>query len=134
MIVGVTRRISSPVFVGRRAELDRLKDAFDRASAGRPALVLVAGEAGVGKSRLLAEFSAHVEAAGGRTLSGGCLDLGEGSLPYAPFVEALRSLARELSLEARAAAFGSVPAELASLVPDLRSVDTGGGGGVGEIG
>lgn len=123
MIGGVTRRISSPVFVGRRVELDRLKDAFDRASDGRPSLVLVAGDAGVGKSRLLAECSAHVEAVGGRTLTGGCLDLGEGSLPYAPFVEALRSLARELEPEARAAAFGTVPAELASLVPDLLSVD-----------
>lgn len=123
MIGGVTRRISSPVFVGRRAELDRLKDAFDRASDGRPSLVLIAGDAGVGKSRLLAEFSAHVEAVGGRTLSGGCLDLGEGSLPYAPFVEALRSLARELEPEARANAFGPVPAELANLVPDLLSVD-----------
>lgn len=124
MIGDVTRRISSPVFVGRRAELDRLNEAFGRASDGRPSLVLVAGDAGVGKSRLLAEFSAHVEASGGRTLSGGCLDLGEGSLPYAPFVEALRSLARELSPEARAAAFGTVPAELANLVPDLQSVDT----------
>ncbi len=123
MIVGVTRRISCPVFVGRRVELDRLRNAFDRASDGRPSLVLVAGDAGVGKTRLLAEFSTHVDAVGGTTLTGGCLDLGEGSLPYAPFVEALRSLARELPPEARAAAFGTVPAELANLVPDLLSVD-----------
>ncbi len=129
MIVGVTRRISSPVFVGRRAELDRLEDAFHRASAGRPSVVLVAGDAGVGKSRLLAEFSVHVEERGGRALVGGCLDLGEGSLPFAPFVEALRSLARELPPEARAAAFGTVPAELANLVPDLHSIDSPAGGG-----
>ncbi len=124
MIVGVTRRISSPVFVGRRAELARLEAAFDRAAVGQPSLVLVAGEAGVGKSRLLAEFAARVEAGGGRTLSGGCLDLGEGSLPYAPFVEALRSLARALPPEARAATFGTVPAELANLVPDLLPLDS----------
>ncbi len=124
MIGSVTRRISSSVFIGRRAELDRLDDAFDRASRGRPSMVLIAGEAGVGKSRLLVEFSAHVETRGGRTLVGGCLDVGEGSLPYAPFVEALRTQARELPLEARLAAFGAAAAELRSLVPDLSSVDS----------
>ena len=96
MIDGVTRRGSSPVFIGRRAELDRLEESFDRAALGLPSLVLLAGEAGVGKSRLVSEFSARAEAAGAAVITGGCLDLGEGGLPYAPFVEAMRALARRL--------------------------------------
>ncbi len=120
MIDGVSTRVSSPVFVGRAAELERLDDAFQRASAGRPSLVLIAGEAGVGKSRLVSEFSASVEVAGGATITGGCLDLGEGGPPYAPFVEALRALARSLDPAAREAAFGPSADELAGLIPDLR--------------
>lgn len=123
MIGGMTRRISSSVFVGRRAELDQLNKAFRGASEGQPSLVLIAGEAGVGKSRFVAEFSASVEAGGARILTGGCLDLGEGSLPYAPFAEALRRVARELQTEDRLAAFGVAPAELVNLVPDLASAE-----------
>jgi hypothetical protein len=76
IIDGVTRRGSSPVFVGRRAELERLDAALARAALGQPSLVLVAGEAGVGKSRLMAEFAEQVEATGATALTGGCLDLG----------------------------------------------------------
>jgi DNA-binding CsgD family transcriptional regulator/tetratricopeptide (TPR) repeat protein len=119
MIGGVTRRVSSPVFVGRAAELERLTDALERASAGQPSLVLVAGEAGVGKSRLMSEFSPVVEAAGGVTITGGCLDLGEGGPPYAPFVEALRALARRLDAADREATFGPSADALGRLNPDL---------------
>ena len=51
-----------------------------------------AGEAGVGKTRLISEFASR---SGGRSLVlGGCIDLGEGGVPYAPIVEALRSWIR----------------------------------------
>ena len=123
MIVGVTRRGSSQLFVGRRVELDRLKDAFERATQGRPSLVLVAGEAGVGKSRLVAEFSMLVDRSDGIAVTGACLDLGGGGLPYAPFVEALRALARDLDPDARDAAFGPSGEVLRGLVPDLRDPD-----------
>ena len=107
IIRGVTRRGSSPVFVGRREELGRLEEAFARAVDGDPSLVLVAGDAGVGKSRLIAEFAGHAATAGARVAVGGCLDLGEGGLPYAPFVEAFRGLARQLDGAERDAAFGA---------------------------
>ena len=115
----VTRRISSPVFVGRRAELDRLDDAFRRAAAGEPCLVLIAGEAGVGKSRLVAEFADRVNAAGGQALTGGCIDLGNGGRPYAPFAEAFRALVRRVDEDARAIALGPLTSTLARLVPNL---------------
>jgi predicted ATPase len=51
MIVGVVRRVSSPVLVGRDAEMVWLRGALERAGTGEPAIVVVAGEAGVGKTR-----------------------------------------------------------------------------------
>src|SRR3954447_283402 len=59
---GMPRRVSSPVFVGRADELRRLQDALPRAADGTPAFVFVAGESGVGKSRLIAEFESHARA------------------------------------------------------------------------
>ena len=92
MIAGVALRVSSPVLVGRAAEAARLWTAFERAQAGSPALVVVAGEAGVGKTRLVNELLGRVRAQGALALAGGCLDVGEGVVAYAPLVEALRSL------------------------------------------
>ena len=120
MIVGVPRRVSLPVFVGRAAELELLTDALEQAASGRPSLVLVAGEAGVGKSRLLGEFAARSVASRATALVGACLDLGEGGFPFAPFAEALRGWARGLDPEARAAVVGPAGGPLALLVPDLR--------------
>ena len=119
MIGGVPRRVSSPVLVGRAAELERLTRALEQASERRPSLVLIAGEAGVGKSRLVGEFSTRSTALGAVSLIGGCLDLGEGGLPFAPFSEALRGWGRGLDAAARAAIVGLAGPELATLVPDL---------------
>ncbi|WP_158581726.1 ATP-binding protein [Actinomadura spongiicola] len=82
--------IVSPVFAGRATELAELHAAHTRAHAGEPAAVLVAGEAGGGKTRLVAEFTRNL-----RTLTGACLDLGAASLPYAPFTAILRRLGRD---------------------------------------
>ena len=128
MMERVSRRTSSPIFVGRRPELERLEGALDPAASGQPSLVLVAGEAGVGKSRLLAELLARASAGGTRTLAGGCLDLGGGGLPFAPFTEALKALVRDLGRESEtavAAVFGSSEQALAGLVPDLRKAVPG---------
>ena len=55
--------------------------------------MVLAGEASVGKTRLVTELAGEAAANGVLTLVGGCLDVGDGTLPYAPVVEALRSLA-----------------------------------------
>ena len=57
---------------------------------GEPAVVLVGGEAGVGKTRLIAELTSRYAADRMRVLAGGCVPVGDGALPYAPIVEALR--------------------------------------------
>src|SRR6266487_1535084 len=83
---------TNPVFVGRSEELGRLLRVLARAEKGWPAVALVAGDAGVGKTRLLAELAGHAERQGARVLLGGCMEAGDLGLPYVPFVDAFRDL------------------------------------------
>src|SRR4051794_28656981 len=78
--------------VGRPSELDRLTRAVGLAgpAAGGNALVrhaVVAGDAGIGKTRLLAALGESVAGSGRRLAVGHCLDFGDASLPYLPFTE-----------------------------------------------
>jgi ATP/maltotriose-dependent transcriptional regulator MalT len=109
-------RISSPRFVGRAGELARLEDALADAA---PRALLLGGEAGIGKTRLLFEFTTRAQAAGARVIVGSCLQVGEGALPYAPVSQALRQLVRELDPAALEQVVGPGRAELARLLPDL---------------
>src|SRR5215211_2058281 len=84
---------TSQEFIGRADELGRLKVVLDRAEQGRPQVVLLAGEAGVGKTRLLLEFADQARRRGARVLAGGCVELGDIGLAYLPVVDALRGLA-----------------------------------------
>ena len=83
---------SSSVFVGRAEELGRLSQLLERAERGRRAVALVAGDAGVGKTRLLAELADQAAERGVRALIGGCMETGDVGLPYFPFVDAFRDL------------------------------------------
>jgi len=94
MIGAVPRRVSSPIFVGRVAERAALTEALERAVAGQPGIVLITGEAGVGKTRLLTEASKLADALGATTVSGVCVDAAAGTLSYAPFVDIVRDLHR----------------------------------------
>ena len=86
-------RIGSGIpLVGRRTELAALESALSAAAAGRARAVLLAGDAGVGKSRLLAELTTRARADGVTVLTGRCLDVERAGLPYLPFVEALGRL------------------------------------------
>jgi DNA-binding CsgD family transcriptional regulator len=106
-------------FVGRANELGLLTAGLDAIHEGRATTFVIAGEAGVGKTRLIEEFLARAEAAGAVGLVGGCLDLEEGRLPFGPFIEALRPGIRQLDPAARheLAALGG--GELAALLPEL---------------
>jgi DNA-binding NarL/FixJ family response regulator len=121
----VAKRVSSPTLIGRRSELAELQEAARGAAAGRPGLVLVAGEAGVGKSRLVAELAAWARAEGYRVLTGGCVSLSGEVAPFAPIIEALRVLPTELSPSELAAVAGPRAGELDSLLPaTLAAVET----------
>ncbi|MFD6285523.1 ATP-binding protein, partial [Streptomyces sp. NPDC060205] len=80
-------------FIGRADELARLTQVLDRARAGESRAVLVAGDAGVGKTRVLAEAAERAAAAGTTVVTGHCVDLGDVGLPYLPFTEILGVLA-----------------------------------------
>jgi len=116
-------RVASPTFVGRVEELELLEAARGRAADGGPAVVLVGGEAGVGKTRLIAELSSRCLADGMRVLSGGCIPVGEGALPYAPIVEILRALLADLGADAVRGLVGPSWPEVARLLPALGEPD-----------
>ncbi|MFE3185001.1 AAA family ATPase [Streptomyces violascens] len=119
MLGSVETRSVSPVFVGRAGELAVLNEALARAAAGgEPQALLVGGEAGVGKSRLVEEFADAARAAGAVIAIGGCVEVGADGLPFAPFSAALRALRRRLPDELAAAADGQEE-ELALLLPEL---------------
>src|SRR3712207_358004 len=92
-MTGVARLGVGIELVGRRHEVSALADALDRAAAGRPTGLLMSGDAGVGKSRLVAEAVERAAAAGFTVLVGRCLDTAESALPYLPFTEIVGALA-----------------------------------------
>ncbi|WP_275412211.1 helix-turn-helix transcriptional regulator [Sphaerisporangium rufum] len=97
----------SPVFVGREAELGTLSEAFEQARKQAASAVLVGGEAGGGKTRLVSRFAEDAAAAGAHVLLGGCVELSAEGLAYAPFTALLRQLVKEMGA-----------AEVAALLPD----------------
>ncbi|WP_069884941.1 helix-turn-helix transcriptional regulator [Streptomyces luteocolor] len=129
MLAAVETRSVSPVFVGRADELGVLNEALARATGtplpgdggpgpGEPQALLLGGEAGVGKTRLVEEFTAAAERRGAVVALGGCVEIGADGLPFAPFSTALRALRRQLPEELAAAAEGQEE-ELARLLPEL---------------
>src|SRR5262249_14305632 len=86
----------SPVLVGRSEQMAALDAALAAVQQGSPATLLLGGEAGVGKARLVSEFAARAATSGARVIAGGCLELGASGLPFAPFSAVLRQLVREL--------------------------------------
>ena len=93
--MGVVAQTFGTPFIGRGDELARLTGVLERARDGDPRAVLVAGDAGVGKTRTLTEAAAHAAAAGMTVLTGHCVDLGDVGLPYLPFTEILGALAAD---------------------------------------
>ncbi|MDQ6798793.1 MAG: AAA family ATPase [Actinomycetota bacterium] len=111
-------------FVGRAEELARLDNALARTVAGEATALVVGGESGVGKTRLVSEFLERgARGAGATVLNGGCIDLGNGGLPYWPVVDALRSLVRRLGRASLEEAVGPLQSELSVLLPELGASD-----------
>jgi DNA-binding CsgD family transcriptional regulator len=114
-------RITSSAFIGRQVELESLLEVFGATLDG-PAVVLLGGEAGIGKTRLVSEFAGHISEA--RVLVGACLELGEAVMPYLPLAGILRQLSRKVGPEETRRLYG---AELTRFLPDQgsSSVDSG---------
>ena len=107
-----------------------LDTALAEAGSGSPSAILVGGEAGVGKSRLVSEFAERSRGKGARVLAGGCLELGVDGLPFAPFTSMLRDLVRDLGADGVAALLpGGATRELARLLPEFGAPAAGGDAG-----
>ena len=127
LTAGMIGLASGPVLVGRDKQMAALDAAFAGARQGGPTAVLLGGEAGVGKSRLVSEFGQAAEAAGACVLTGGCLELGTDGLPFAPFTAILRELVHEMGSDAVASMLPSRTTRgLARLLPELGEPDTAG--------
>jgi DNA-binding SARP family transcriptional activator len=112
------RRSKLPPLVGRDEELDLLEEVLDSLFAGRGGLVLLGGEAGVGKSRLAMEVAERAARRGAATLRGAAYEQ-ERQLPYGPFVEALEGIAGPMRPDELRALSGDAAPELVRLVPAL---------------
>jgi predicted ATPase/class 3 adenylate cyclase len=111
-------RALSPVLVGRERELTELEDALLAAARGEGRVVLLAGDAGMGKTRLATELGQRARGMGIAVLSGGCSEA-ELSLPYLPFLEALGNYVGRADLPELREKLGPSAGELGNLFPRL---------------
>jgi len=114
-----TSEVSRRPFVGRDRELAELVAGLDGAFAGTGRLVLLAGEPGIGKSRLADALMEHARARGAVVLVGRCWEAG-GAPAYWPWIQALRVHLRDTEPDALRAELGSDAAVLAQVLPELR--------------
>src|SRR5437870_913841 len=110
--------ILCPVLIGRGAELTALRLLVDRARSGKGQLVLLSGEAGIGKSRLVAEAKTYATAQGFLLLQGQCFPT-DRSCPYAPLLDLLRSHLASSSREQVDTRMGCLASALSPLLLDL---------------
>jgi class 3 adenylate cyclase len=110
--------LAGGVFVGREPELGELRGAADEALAGRGRLVLVAGEPGIGKTRISEELATYARLGGAKAHWGRCHE-GDGAPAYWPWVQVIRSYVREADPVALAWEMGSAATEIARVVPEV---------------
>lgn len=119
----VARRVICPTFVGRESELARLEQVAECARQ-QAQLVVVSGDAGVGKTRLIEELCRRRDAAGALTAVAGCVQLGSVGLGYAPLLGLLRQLRTSIGAQ-------EFHGLLDQVAPQLRPLLTSGGAEVG---
>ncbi|NNU28403.1 helix-turn-helix transcriptional regulator [Isoptericola sediminis] len=122
-------RVSQVPLVGRRPELAALRDALDGATRGAGRCLVVAGEAGIGKTRLVEELLDGVDTGTTLVARGQCADSGAGPVPYAGLDGVLRDLVGALGEEAVLDAAGPAADALGVILPRLVTVRPGVDGG-----
>ena len=117
----VEQSVVCPVLVGRDVPLSTVRHTLDRARAGHGSTLLVSGEAGIGKSRLVRAMVEHARPLGFVTLQGACFEA-DRAHPYAPVLDLVRVLSATTSPTLAAHYFAPAGAELVTLFPELRSI------------
>jgi predicted ATPase len=109
---------STSRFVGRQRELQFIRNHYEAARGGKARMILLVGELGIGKTRLLDEVAAHAAQDGLTVLRGGASEA-EGMPPYLPFLEALGQYIRLTPPDQLREQVAVAPRILASLLPEL---------------
>lgn len=129
-----TGRVSQPrTFVGRRSELDEIKSSWRAVRDGQARVVLISGEAGVGKSRLVSEVADQIAASGGQVLKGSCVRVSNGGFAYGPIIDALRGLLHDRSARSIADLCGPGYIALDRLLPGRSEGDAMAAGGSTQL-
>jgi len=118
MAIPFQQQIVCPIVIGRAPQLDALRQLIDTASGGHGQTLLISGEAGVGKSRLVAEVKQYTAARNVLLLQGACFPQ-DVACPYAPLLDLLRARFASQAPQTIAADVGPFARDLALLLPDL---------------
>ena len=121
MVSPVEPQVICPVLIGRATQLEALNSVLAQAGAGHGQAVLLAGEAGIGKSRLVAETKARAADGGFTTLEGRCFEP-DHALPYAPLLSLLRGRFASRAKDEIIRDLGPTGPELVKLVPELAAL------------
>ncbi|MFN8515706.1 MAG: AAA family ATPase [Chloroflexia bacterium] len=121
MVAPIKQSVVCPVLVGRAPPVAALERLLERTCVGQGTTALLAGEAGIGKSRLVAEMKERARQRGMLVLEGHCFEA-DRILPYAPLLDLMRALPGDLSGDELASAFGPVLGDLDALVPELATL------------
>ena len=108
------------VFVGRQRELGTLKTALENALSGHGSVAMLAGEPGIGKTRIAQELSNYARSSGADVLWGRSYEEA-GTPPFWPWIEVTRSLVRGKHKEQLLSDMGSGAADVAEIVPDVKA-------------
>lgn len=111
-------RFDDGVLVGREAEMRDLRAAVDSAFAGHGRIVMLVGEAGIGKTRLAAETDTYAELRGATVLWGRCTQ-SAGAPAYWPWIQAIRSYARNVDPDVLRSELGSGASDIAEIVSEV---------------
>src|SRR5262249_48949033 len=112
-------RLAGGVFVGRVRESEELRAAVEDARGGRGRLVLLAGEAGVGQTRIAGELATYAGLRGCQVLWGRCHESG-GAPAYWPWVQIIRTYVHERDAESVRSEMGPGAADIAQVVSEVR--------------
>lgn len=112
------KSVISPILIGRARQFDSIIERLEESRGHKGTVILVSGEAGIGKSRLVNETKTYAADKGLTILQGNCFEP-DRALPYAPFLDLLRTFILTLSPKQISQEFGTNSAEMVQLIPEL---------------